>query len=120
MPLESEAKDGTLIMRITDDRLTEESQLQRLYDDIIALLNKSTEEQVVLDFTPVHFMSSSMLGKLVNISKKCKEFKVKLKLAGVSRDIMEVFKITKLNKVFDIQPDVPTAVKSFNKRGLFG
>ena len=80
----------------------------------------TTETQVVMDFSPVQFMSSSMLGKLVNINKKCKEFRVNLKLCGVSKDIFEVFKITKLNKVFDIQPDIETARKSFNKRGLFG
>jgi hypothetical protein len=38
----------------------------------------------------------------------------------VSPDILQVFKITKLNKVFDIQPDEPTARKSFSKRGFFG
>ena len=119
MPLQSETKGETLVLRITDDRLTDEAQLQRMYDDVVELLNKSTEQQVVMDFSPVQFMSSSMLGKLVNINKKCKEFKVKLKLSGISSEILQVFKITKLNKVFDIHSDTDAALKSFNKRGLF-
>ena len=33
---------------------------------------------------------------------------------------MEVFKITKLNKLFDIQADEEKAVASFDKKGWFG
>jgi anti-sigma B factor antagonist len=65
-------------------------------------------------------MSSSMLGKLVQIHKKCKEFKVKLKLSGIKKEILEVFKITKLDKLFDIASDEAAARKAFLKRGLFG
>jgi hypothetical protein len=32
---------------------------------------------------------------------------------------MEVFKITRLNKIFDIQPDEATALAAFEKRGFF-
>lgn len=120
MPIDSYSKDDILTIRITDERLVDPEQIKRVYDDLMALLGKTDERQVVLDFAPVKFMASAMLGKLVQLHKKCEEFKAKLKLAGVSPDILEVFKITKLNKVFDIQSDEPTARKSFSKRGLFG
>ncbi|MCA9241251.1 MAG: STAS domain-containing protein, partial [Planctomycetales bacterium] len=73
-----------------------------------------------IDFSPVQFMSSSMLGKLVKIHKNCKEYKAKLKLSGVSDDIREVFKITRLDKLFDFEKDIEAARKAFMKRGLFG
>ena len=56
---------------------------------------------MIIDFAPVQFMSSSMLGKLVKIHKKCGEYKTKLKLCGVTPNIREVFKITRLDKLFD-------------------
>jgi anti-sigma B factor antagonist len=120
MPIDSFAKDDILSIRILDERLVDPEQLKRLFDDLYALLGKSEERQVVLDFTPVKFMASAMLGKLVAFQKKCEEFRAKLKLSGITPQILEVFKITKLNKVFDIQADEPAARKSFNKRGLFG
>lgn len=98
----------------------DESQLKRIYNDVMALLDKSTEQQVILDFSKTQFMSSSMLGKLVQVYKKCKEYKVKLKLCGISPEIHEVFKITRLHKLFDIETDEARARKSFSKRGLFG
>jgi anti-sigma B factor antagonist len=120
MPIDSYSKDDILTIRVIDERLVDPEQVKRVYDDVMTLIGKTDERQVVLDFSPVKFMASAMLGKLVQINKKCEEFKAKLKLAGVSSDILEVFKITKLNKVFDIQPDEQTARKSFSKRGFFG
>jgi anti-anti-sigma factor len=120
MPIDSYAKDDILTIRILDERLVEPEQLKRLFEDLHALLGKSDEQQVVLDFGPVKFMASAMLGKLVALQKKCEEYRAKLKLSGVAPEIMQVFKITKLNKIFDIQSDEATARKSFNKRGFFG
>lgn len=120
MPIDSYAKDDTLTIRILDERLVDPEQVKRTVDDIMTVLGKTDERQVVLDFSTVQFMASAMLGKLVQFQKKCVEYKAKLKLAGISPDILEVFKITKLNKVFDIQPDEETARKSFSKRGFFG
>ncbi len=120
MSINSYTKDKILTIRLLDERLMDESQLKRIYTDMMALLDKSTEQQVVLDFSKVQFMSSAMLGKLVQIHKKCKEYKVKLKLCGISPEIYEVFKITRLHKLFDIAADEASARKAFSKRGLFG
>jgi anti-anti-sigma factor len=120
MPIDSYAKDDILTIRVLDERLVDPEQLKRVFDDLNALLGKSDEQQVVLDFGAVKFMASAMLGKLVQLQKKAVEYKVKLKLCNVAPEILEVFKITKLNKVFDIQSDEATARKSFSKRGFFG
>ena len=120
MAIASNAKDDILTIRILDERLVDPEHLKRLFDDLYEMLGKTDQQQVVLDFSSVKFMASAMLGKLVALQKKCVEYRAKLKLCGITPEIMEVFKITKLNKVFDIQSDEATARKSFNKRGFFG
>ena len=120
MSVSSESRDGILFLRVGYQRLLEESQLEQLEKDLLAAIDKSSEERVVLNFAPVQFMSSSALGKLIKLEKKCKEFKVKLKLCSIAPDIREVFKITRLDKVFDIEKDEETARKAFLKKGLFG
>ena len=120
MAIDSYVKDDILTIRVLDERLVDPEVLKRLFDDLYALLGKTEEQQVVLELAPVKFMASAMLGKLVALQKKCAEYKAKLKLASVDPQILEVFKITKLHKVFDIQADEATARKSFNKRGFFG
>ena len=43
---------------------------KRLGRELTEMLNKTTEERVILDFRNVKFMSSSMLSKLVAVNRK--------------------------------------------------
>ena len=113
MPIDSYAKDDILTIRITDERLVDPELVKRITDDVLALLGKTDERQVVLDFAPVKFMASAMLGKLVLLQKKCEEYQVKLKLCSVSPDILEVFKITKLDRILTIAPDEQAGLQAF-------
>ena len=113
-------KDGILTVCLTDARLTDESKLEQLGGELIKQLNDTTEERVILDFRNVQFMSSSMLGKLIQINKKAGEFKVKLKFCSIDPEIRQVFKITRLDKLFDIESDEASARAAFMKKGWFG
>ena len=119
MPIQSQIEDGILTIYIADARLLDEAHINKVSDAILKLINKTSEEKIVLDFRKVEFMSSSMLGKLVQIQKKCKDFKVQLRLAAIHPEIQKVFKITRLDKLFDIRKDEDAARTSFTKRKWF-
>jgi anti-sigma B factor antagonist len=120
MSLSSYSKDGILLVVFDDARILDEVKLEQVSNDLMEMLNKTTEERVILDFRNVKFMSSSFLGKLVQVHKKTVEFKVKLKLCSIDPEIRQVFKITKLDKLFDIEADEAAARAAFMKRGWFG
>src|SRR6185503_3295594 len=120
MSLNSYSKDGILTIIFEDARILDETKLEQLSRDLMEMLNKTTEERVILDFRNVKFMSSSMLGKLIQVHKKAGEFKVKLKIGSIDTEIRQVFKITKLDKLFEIEADEASARAAFMKRGWFG
>jgi len=62
-------------------------------------------------------MSSMALGMLVRVNKKCKEYKISLKLSSISSEIREVFQITGMDKIFDIQPSAAEAIAAFRNAG---
>ena len=76
-------------------------------------LEAASNRKLLLDFQTVEFMSSAMLGKIVQLHKRCKADKVKLKLCGISKNPLEVFKITRLDKLFEIHKDAPAALPTF-------
>ena len=117
--LVSQSSDDTLVIYFTDARILDETHINQIGKELIELLDKTDEGNVLLNFHQVRFMSSAMLGKLVQFHKKCKEYKTKLKMCDISSDIMEVFKLTRLNKLFDIYHDEEKAKKAFSKRGFF-
>jgi anti-anti-sigma factor len=93
-----------------------------VYDrsEVLRMLEKTQEPNVVLDFRFVKFLSSSALGMLIRVKKKSNDFKIQLKLCNIDAEIQKVFKITGLNRILEIFPDTAAAVASFKKRGLFG
>ncbi len=120
MSIEHVTEGKTLVIRFTEGRILDESRIRALGDEMIKLLDRTEQENVLLNFRRVDFMSSAMLGTLVKFHKKCKEYKATLKLSDISPDILEVFKITRLTKLFDIEKDEASALKAFNKKGWFG
>jgi anti-sigma B factor antagonist len=58
-------------------------------------------------------VSSAALGKLITLDRKVKAAKGRLKMSDVRPEIMEVFEITKLNRVFDIRGGEAEALAAF-------
>jgi anti-anti-sigma factor len=57
---------------------------------------------------------------LIRVHKRCKDFKIEMKLCNIDKEIEKVFKITGLNKILAIFPDTASATAAFKKKGFFG
>lgn len=62
-------------------------------------------------------MSSMAQGMLIRVNKKCKEYKAALKLCNITPDIRQVFKLTSMDKIFDIHEDAAEAMAAFKATG---
>ena len=120
--LHSEEKEGILVVRFADAKILDEQRIQQIGKDLIDITEASLakDKKLVLNFEGVTFMSSHMIGKLVLLNKTCKSKEIAIKFCSISPNVAEVFKIMRLNKVFDLQKDEATALASFTKKGWFG
>ena len=118
--LKTQEVDDVLIVGFSDAKLLDAAVIQQVGNDLQAIASEATEDKkILLTFHGVGFMSSAMLGKLVLFLKICKQKGAKLKVCSISPEIFEIFKITKLNKMFDVQKDEKSAMESFKKKGWF-
>lgn len=60
------------------------------------------EKHFVLNFSDCTFVDSTGLGVLVGIYKKCTELNGSLKLHSINPQVMKLFNLTRLDKVFQI------------------
>jgi anti-sigma B factor antagonist len=113
--IKDELMGGTRVILFDTERLLDGVEIEQCYHEIVGILNKTQEHNVLLHFGRVKFMSSAALGMLIRVLKKCKEFKVALKLCNISPEEYEVFQITGMNRLFDIHDDATQAMEAFKK-----
>lgn len=104
-----------VIAMLTDEKILDETQLQGLEGSFMPLIEQNSKIQLVIDFSNVKFLTSSVLGLLIRISKKVYEAEGKLRLCSITPQILEIFKITRLDKIFEIFPDADEALVGLKK-----
>jgi anti-anti-sigma factor len=100
----------TLDMKLNDDL-----SIQEWGDQLIALLDNSECKKLLVSFERVLFMSSSALRALITLNKKAKEATAALVLCGIDDNIMEAFRITRLDGVFQIKKNEDEGIRAFDK-----
>jgi anti-sigma B factor antagonist len=106
-------KNATVIT-FTDDKILEDNDIKALQESIMSVIEQAERINLILDFCNVRFLSSAVLGLLIRVSKRIYESGGKLRLCNINPKINEVFKITRLTKVFDIYKDIESATETLS------
>lgn len=89
-------------------------EIDMVKKDFAAILEKDSKD-VIMNFKNLDFISSLVLAAMVYLLKLTKDKDGKLKLCELRDKVKEVFKVTDLDKVFEIYPTESEALKSFNE-----
>ena len=106
--------DTVNIVEFADRKILEEIAISEIEEELSRLVEDKPGVQVLLSFKNVEHLSSAALGVLITLNKKITdELKGHLKLSDISPQIYEVFKITRLNKLFEIHDTTQQALNAF-------
>lgn len=97
-----------------DEKILEEQDIRALQDSIISVIEQGEKVNLILDFVNVTFLSSAVLGMLIRVSKRVYENDGQLRLCNITPKIYEIFKITRLTRIFDIYPDIEESIESLS------
>ncbi len=90
---------NAVVIRPMESRLDPES-ISRLIDTA----EKGTVTRLVIDCGGIPYLASSDLGGLINLKKRLGAGGVRLVLRHVHPDLAEIFRITRLDQVFQLEP----------------
>lgn len=93
--------EKNVIMNIPKDFIVDEVATFR------TKINKLIEQgnkNFIFNFSECTFIDSTGLGALVSIYKKCVEKGGSIKLKALNPEVEKLFKLTRLDKVFEICP----------------
>ena len=110
--IEVSETEGITTVRFVDHKVIDATQIQEMGAELYGLV-KEERPNLLLSFTNVEFLSSGALNKLIIVNNKVKTHGGRLKLSDLRPEIMEVFAITRLNKLFDIYDDEASARAAF-------
>ncbi|MEZ6142645.1 MAG: STAS domain-containing protein [Zavarzinella sp.] len=111
--LEVEDNGDISIVNFVDKKILDEQNIQKIGDDLFRLVDELGRRKILLNFSNVEFLSSAALGKLMAMKRKVDAVRGKLVLCEIASDIMEVFSLTNLDKIFTITKSEQQGLDSF-------
>jgi anti-sigma B factor antagonist len=103
---------GVQVVKLVPKQILDQLQITEIGQGVKDLIDQGTLK-LLLDFSNVDHLSSSSLGMLITIKKQIETNKGRLKLCAIKPPLFEVFKITRLDKVFSVYNPAHDALLSF-------
>jgi len=106
-------QSGVSVARFDDRKILEELAIREIEEELSRLVDSKDAINLLLDFQNVEHLSSAALGMLIKLNEQVANSSGRLKLSDIRPQIYQVFKITRLNKLFDIHSSAAEALGAF-------
>jgi len=107
MELNGEARTGAFSVNVDAERIDAAGAIQ--FKDRFREVVQDSDGRIVLDLSSVEFLDSSGLGAVVAAMKLLGADR-RLELVGLTPTVEKVFRLTRMDSVFTIHPDLETAL----------
>ncbi len=101
------------IVTLLESRLLESQQLDALGQELYRLVDQMDRKKLIVDCTKVQFLASAAISVFVNLQRKSSAIRGTLIICGMRKEIMQVFEITRLTKLFKFAEDEKAAFQLF-------
>lgn len=101
------------IINFQDASILDTLLIQKIAAELYGLVDEKAKRKIILDFTTVKYMASQTLGVLLTLQKKARTLKGRVVFCSLKPDLMKVFKITGLEKMFEFYDDETKALDAF-------
>jgi anti-sigma B factor antagonist len=99
---------GAVVIKVLLKDL-DETHIKSVREEMVPVITASPNSPFILDMSLVKFIPSLTLGQLVKLLQEFKSRGQKFVLASLQPTVRQVFAITRLDRLFEIQPDTQTA-----------
>src|ERR1700748_2392793 len=100
------------VVNFVDKKILDEQNIQIIGEQLFSLVDELGRRKILLNFGNVEYLSSAALGNLSTLNKKVNAVGGRLILSSIDPQIYEVFEITRLNKLFNIQREEQAALQA--------
>lgn len=105
--------DDVTVVGFAERSMLDLPTVDALADDLLAVVEPGRQTRLVIDFTNVNFLSSIALSMLLKLRRRADVQGGEVVLAHVRSEIMRLFRLTRLDKLFLTFDSVEEAVAHF-------
>ena len=106
--------DGVAVITFLETAsMIEGDKVESLAKELFELIETKKYKKVILNLYNAGYMSSAMLAQLVRLHRKMQNFKGKVRLCCLRPPVMDAFKVSQFDRLFEIFPDEPSAMRKF-------
>ncbi|NBP51187.1 MAG: anti-sigma factor antagonist [Actinobacteria bacterium] len=105
--------DGDCVrVEFTEKHIIDEVAIRQIGNELTKVVDGLQRPRMIVSFRGVEHLSSAALGTLLTVLNRVKARDGQLRLCDINPQILQIFEITKLNRVLRIERDVATAKAS--------
>ena len=109
MKYEIEHDEGVTILAIKNDKL-DSGIAPKFKSRIIILANAEEKDNLIIDMSGVEYADSSGISGLLMAHRLYRDSQRRMVICGVSKHVMDLIKITRLDEVLSFAPDRESAL----------
>ncbi|MSR45233.1 MAG: STAS domain-containing protein [Phycisphaerales bacterium] len=107
--------DGVMRVEFVDRDILDEAAIRQISSELVRRIDAASAPFMLISFRGVEHLSSAALGTLITVNSLAKKRGGQLRLSDIKPSILEVFVITKLNKLFHISDTAERALEGFGR-----
>ena len=100
------------VIDFIDSAIMDMQQIQQIAEELENLVDLQNQKYILLDFTSVKFLSSQTLGMILKLHSKLTNKKGWLGICGLHKDLYKIFRLTRLDKLFNFYDNEQQALKA--------
>jgi anti-sigma B factor antagonist len=101
-----EEREGVRVLTFLERRLFDDAVVRDAGDQLLAAVPRSKPTPLVVDFSRVDLLSSSMLIKFVVLLRQMEALGQPLRLCEMNNTLRQVFRTSNLDRLFTIDRDL--------------
>jgi anti-anti-sigma factor len=106
--------DGVAVITFLESAaMIEGEKVDALAKELFDVIDTKKCSKVVLNLYNAGYMSSAMLAVLVRLHRKMQDVKGKVRLCALRPPVMDAFKVSQFDRLFEIHADEDAALKKF-------
>jgi len=105
-----------VVVKLIDASILNAQAIETIGRRLYELVDAKASRKIVLDFSDVKVISSSLLSVLITLQKKAQAINGRVAISGLRKDLRKPFKITQLDKMFSFYDDQEAALADFGVR----